>query len=41
MYKKFNGLLSTHLGNVSTTLFNLLLMLDEKETRILELLLRR
>ena len=35
--------ISTHLENVSSTLFNLLLMLDENETiiHILELLLRR
>ena len=40
---KFIGFLSKNLGNVSTTLFNLLLLLDEKETRIhiLELLLGR
>ena len=31
--RKFIGSLSTDLGNVSTTLFNLLLILDEKETR--------
>ena len=30
---KFTGLLSTRLGSASTTLFNLLLMLDEKKTR--------
>ena len=39
---KFYGFVEYNLGSVSTTLFNLLLMLDEKKTRIhtLEMLLR-